>query len=100
LTWQEQWWPLPGLAGLTWANAGAAVYISQIDNTLTLSLLAPQPIQGKITVLAGDSPLFSQPFSANPARPTQWTFPAPGQPLKLQLTAEDGAVILDYQVTF
>ncbi len=95
--WQEGWWPLPGLGGLTWANANAAIHVSQSGDAYTLSLLPAHPITGKITILSGQTPLLQEAVSAAPNAPGRWTWPASPPPTHLQLTAEDGSTLLDYQ---
>jgi hypothetical protein len=93
LTWQESWWPLAGLDGLTWANEHAAIYLGQSE----VSLLVPRPTRGIITVLAGQTPILNEPFAADPAAPLRWDFSTPTQPIQVQLLAEDGTILLDYQ---
>jgi hypothetical protein len=98
VAWQEQWWPLPGLGGLTWANAKAAIHLSQEDGQYTLSLLASRPTQGKISVLAGATPLLNDTFTANPISASRWTFAALAQPSQIQVLDQAGAILLDYQL--
>jgi hypothetical protein len=93
IEWRERWWPLAGLGGLTWANEQAAIYLSQTG----VSLLVPRAARGTITVLAGETTLLSQPFSAGPAAALHWSFTVPTRPVHVQIAEETGAILLDYQ---
>ncbi len=98
LAWQEQWWPLAGLGGLTWANQYAAIHVGQEGEEYTLSLLAVRPTRGKIVLLSGQTPLLSEPFTADPAAPLQWHFPSSAEPTQVQFTDEAGNLLLDYKI--
>ncbi len=98
LQWQESWWPLAGLGGITWANQHAAIHIDQTGDTFELSLLVPQPRHGKVTVLAGQSPILTESFSANPAEPLRWDFSLSDRdtPIRVKLEDDSGTPLLDY----
>ncbi len=96
LSWQESWWPLAGLGGLTWANNQAALHARREGDSLRLSLLLARPGRGTIKVLAGETSLLAEPFTANPAHPLEWTLTASGQPVRIQVIAESGEIGLDY----
>jgi hypothetical protein len=91
--WRERWWPLAGLGGLTWANEHAAIHLGQTS----VSLLVSRPIGGTITVLAGETAILSQSFTADPATPLRWNFAAAPEPVRVQLADEAGTILLDYQ---
>jgi len=93
IEWRERWWPLAGLGGLTWANEHAAIHLHQTS----LSLLVSRPLGGTITVLAGETTVLTQPFTADPATPLRWEFAAPAQPVQVQVADESGTILLDYQ---
>ena len=97
LQWQENWWPLAGLAGLTWANQHAAIFLSQNNDGNTLSVLVSQPQQGTLTVVAGDTVLITESFSGDPAKPLHWNFAASDMPTRIQLTDDAGVTLLEYQ---
>jgi hypothetical protein len=96
LQWQESWWPLPELGGITWANRNAALHVEQSDNTGRLSLMVPHPQQGRLTLLAGERQILSEPFAASPAKPRRWDFSAPTEPIWIKLTDDSGEPLLDY----
>jgi hypothetical protein len=90
--WRERWWPLAGLGGLTWANQHAAIYLGQNE----VSLLVARPLWGTIRLLAGETPILAETFTADPASPLRWRFTPPAQPVRVQLLDQAGAILLDY----
>lgn len=95
LAWQESWWPLPGLGGLTWANRQAAIYLSRTGEEANLSVLVPHPTTATLTIRAKDDILLTESFSATPNIPRHWQLPPPADPLCIRL-AEGGTILLDY----
>jgi hypothetical protein len=98
LQWQESWWPLAGLGGITWANRQAAIHVDQTGDTYELSLLVPRPRPGKVTVLAGRSPILTESFSADPAEPLHWDFSLSDTdtPIRVKLEDDSGTPLLNY----
>jgi hypothetical protein len=95
LGWQESWWPLPRLGGLTWATDRAAIYLDQNGEGYTLTALVSRPTQGVIQVWSGEDLVLNQAFSANPATLLRWDFADAG-PIHIQIT-DDELILLDYQ---
>ncbi len=100
LQWQEHWWPLAGLGGITWANQRAAIYVNRSNNTYELSTLVSRSRQVTLTVLAGETPIFTESFAANPARPWQGQFPVSDKPIRIQLMDDSGTSLLNYQLSY
>jgi hypothetical protein len=95
LQWQESWWPLAELGGITWANEHAAIHLRQSSDTYHLSLLVSRPQQGKLIVSAGETTILTESFSADPAIPLQLDFAISDTPVRVQII--DGNVtLLDY----
>ena len=97
LGWQERWWPLAGLGGLTWANDNAAIHLTQAGDTYTLSALVSQPTQGRLIILSGGTTVLSEPFSAEPAEVVRWQFSAPAGGVHVRLVDGRGRILLEYQ---
>ncbi len=97
LQWQESWWPLAGLGGISWANEHAAIALHQNEDEAetTLSLLAARPLAGTLTVRAGDEPLLSEPFQADPSTPLSWNFTTE-QPVTIDITNTNNTILLTY----
>jgi hypothetical protein len=96
--WQESWWPLAGLGGLTWADQDAAIFLSQNGaEDYTISLLVSHARPGTLVVLNEQgTPLFTTPFTADPAASQQWSFTTPNRPAQVQIK-DDNSILLNYQ---
>jgi hypothetical protein len=95
LQWQESWWPLAGLGGITWANEHAAIHLRQSSDTYHLSLLVSRPRQGKLIVSAGETTVLIESFSADPAIPLQLDFAISDTPVRVQII-DSNVTLLDY----
>ncbi|MEM7346099.1 MAG: DUF5107 domain-containing protein, partial [Chloroflexota bacterium] len=97
LQWQEQWWPLAQLGGLTWANQQVAIDVTQHeDDTTTLSALFSQPTQGQLIISADDSPVLAESFNGRPDTPLRWDFSTKTIPLHIQIIDDTDGILLDY----
>ena len=96
LHWQESWWPVAGLGGVTWANEHAAIYLTQHSDTYSLTALTTRPRSGSVTVWAGETSILTESFTATPATPLTWNFAAPTQPVRMRLSDDNGATLLEY----
>ncbi len=98
LSWQESWWPVTGLGGITQVTDRVAIYLRQIGGSYTLSALMSQPTQGSVQISARGVPLFAKTFSADPARPAHWNFSALNKPVKIQFLDNNGTRLLTYLI--
>jgi hypothetical protein len=96
LSWEESWWPVARLGGITQATGRVAIYLSQIGDSYTLSALMSQPTQGKLQVSARGVPLFSKTFSADPATLLHWNFSAANEPINIQFLDNNETKLLAY----
>jgi hypothetical protein len=92
LSWQEQWWPLAQLGGLTWATEHAAVHLTG-DN---LSVLVSTPTQGRLQIRAGNQILLDEAFTAEPTTPLSW--PLPATATTVEILNQAGQSLLSYQI--
>ncbi len=99
VAWQESWWPLAHLGGLTWANRAAALHVAQADGEYTLSLLVSRPRQGELSILSGQAILLSEQLSADPAEPVRRQVPAASGPIQIQFKDTSGQVLLEHVYT-
>jgi hypothetical protein len=95
LQWQESWWPLAGLGGITWANKHAAIFVSQDNNDYNLALMVAYPLAGTLRVLAGNKTILTKPFRTSPSTPLHWEF-VTDEPITIQITDNPGNIILEY----
>jgi hypothetical protein len=98
LQWQESWWPVAGLGGITWANKDAAIHLDQTDDAYRLALLVSQPQPVTLTVLAAGEPILNESVAADPAQPVQWNFNASAKPDRIKMTDENNVTLLEYEV--
>jgi hypothetical protein len=98
LSWQETWWPLAGLAGLTWATDSAAIDLTQTGDDVTLSALVSRPLAGQVRVTGpDDAVLLDEPFDGQPQQALNWHFGAVEGPLSIELTDSSGHVLLNQE---
>ncbi len=99
VTWQETWWPLAGLPGLTWATDSAAIHLQQSGTDYTLSALLSRPVSGRLRVMtAAGETLLNQPFDGEPQQPLTWQFDAAAAPLSIEFTDSSGSLLLNYEM--
>jgi hypothetical protein len=96
LTWQEQWWPLAGLPGLTWATPQVALSVSPTETGYELAALFARPQHGQLSLSAAGVTLLEEPFGAGPDRPEQWSVNQPSESLSIRFSDDQGQVLLDY----
>ena len=94
--WQESWWPLAALGGITWANQAAAIYLGQNGHTHHLALLAANPRRVTVTVMAGEKLVLTETVSVAPDKPLRWDFKALEGPISVKIASPDGSLLLDY----
>jgi hypothetical protein len=97
LGWREQWWPLAGLPGLTWATERVAIAVERAGSSVTLSALVAQPTTGQVRISTGDSIILRKDFSASPAEPMRWQFSAESGPIDIEFIDSTETVLLTYQ---
>ena len=96
LAWEEGWWPLTGLGGLTWATESAAIHLIPANAQQALLAQFSRPTEGTITIKVGETTVLNEPFSADPASPLRWQFEAQGKPIQIQIVDVDGTVLLSF----
>lgn len=98
LGWQETWWPLAQLSGLTWATEQVAIHITPTADgeDKTLTALVSQPMQGTVQVTADQNIVLTESFSATPSIPNQWRIPATDTTLTIQFFDAGGNTLLSY----
>ncbi len=96
--WQESWWPVAGLGGLTWANSQATIHLAENDGGYTLTVLGARSIQGRLTVTAGDTDVMNEIVSLNPTDLLNFTFEATNTPVIVRLIDNDNNLLLEYIV--
>jgi hypothetical protein len=96
LAWQEQWWPVAGLGGLTWATKDVAMYLNRAGDNDALAAVVSQPRQGRVRASTATNVLLDETFSARPHAPLQWHWTAPSESIKIEFSDSAGALLLEY----
>jgi hypothetical protein len=102
ITWDEIWYPVAGLGGLTYATAGGAIHLSPAGNGLRVAIFPTQPLRGRLAVTVPGTEPALRDVAISPAAPFSETFPytasSPARgAVTVALTDEDGREILSYR---
>jgi hypothetical protein len=87
VSWQEIWYPVAGIGGVTHATAAAALYLAPEPGALRVNLFPTTPVQGEIRItLPGAAPV-AKPVNISPAQPFSEALPLPaGAPARDEIT--------------
>ena len=96
LEWQEQWWPLAELNGLTWVNQHVALSAIPADQVYEVSALFTRSQQGEFIILVNEKPILTETFSIEPNVPLRWRFDRVSDPARIQFIDDTGLTLLDY----
>jgi hypothetical protein len=95
-SWTEQWYPVHGLGGLTFANRVAALRLVEADGIVETRVAVPAEFTGRARLLAGEQVVGEWPLTIYPGQVFRatWLRPADngGAPV-LQMIGGDGAVV-------
>ncbi len=100
LQWQESWWPVAGLKGITWATSQMAIYLTKEAGRYTLSALVSRPMEGEVVVLADDRPIFTNSFAADPTTLLKWQFASVDGPVQILITDNREVPVLEYAPSY
>jgi len=102
VSWQEMWYPVAGIGGVTHATAAAALHLAPEPGALRVSLFPTTPVQGEIRIaLPGAAPIVKT-VSTSPAQPFSEAIPLPaGAPdrgdVSVTLVNTQGKTIYEYR---
>lgn len=101
LTWQETWFPVAGIGGITHAEAAGALHLAGTGSSLQLGLFVVRPVNGRLLVELQDQPVWQETVAVGPAQPLRRTLSLEGWPsagrLSVTLLDQDGSTVLTYQ---
>ena len=91
VSWQEMWYPVAGIGGVTHTTAAAALHLAPESGALRVSLFPTTPVQGEIRIaLPGAAPI-AKPVNISPAQPFSEAIPLPaGAPARGDVRGEPG----------
>lgn len=99
-TWQETWYPVAGIGGVSYADGSGALHVSRAGDQLTVGVFAVRPVQGRVEVAVAGQAILDEPVTISPAQPWQRSLTvsdaAAGARVAVRLFDQSGAVVLNY----
>lgn len=98
-SWTEQWYPVHGLGGLSFANRGAALRLVEAQGVVEARVAVPAAFEGRVVLLAGEQVVGEWPVTIYPGQVFRATWPRPaevGGAARLRLVGGDGAIVAEY----
>jgi hypothetical protein len=97
-SWTEQWYPLSGLGGLSYANRVAALRLVEEGGVVEVAVGVPTAFTGRAQLFAGDNLVGEWPLTIVPGQVFRGTWSRPadnGGAAVLRLLGQDGAVVAE-----
>ncbi len=102
-TWQETWFPVAGIGGVSTADGNGAVYLAPAAGGLAVGLFPRQPITGRVVLTIDEGEVLAQDVTLDPAQPffqlVETGDLAAGQRASVTLFDQDGTSVLHYELT-
>jgi hypothetical protein len=99
-SWQETWFPVAGIGGISYANGNGAVHLQQAAGGIEVGVFSIKSTTGRLALSAGGQPLLDETLTVGPAQPFYRILPAANLPgagdLSLTLFDAAGQPILEY----
>lgn len=99
-TWQETWYPVAGIGGVSYADGSGAVHVSRAGDQLAVGVFPVRPVQGRMEVAVAGQAIVDEPVTISPAQPWQRSLTvsdaAAGARVAVRLFDQGGAVVLNY----
>jgi hypothetical protein len=102
VSWQEVWYPVAGIGGVTHATTAAALHLAPEPGAVRVSLFPTAPVQGEVRIaLPGAAPNV-KPVNISPAQPFSEAIPLPaGAPdrgeVSVTLFDAQGKTVYEYR---
>ncbi len=94
--WQETWYSINGLGGLSAANAQVALWLTRRNGTVRVSALTIRPISGQVVLLLDGQPVADWPAAMAPGQPFSADYAAnPMGSWSVQVLDGRGVVLLN-----
>ncbi|MCB0254875.1 MAG: DUF5107 domain-containing protein [Anaerolineae bacterium] len=102
-TWQETWFPVAGIGGVSTADGNGAVYLAPAADGLTVGIFPRQAVTGRVVLTVDDAEVLAQDVTLSPAEPLRQVVPTPslasGQHAAVTLFDQGGTAVLHYELT-
>jgi hypothetical protein len=100
-TWQETWFPVAGIGGVSYADGSGAVWTARQGDTLTVGLFPVRAVQGRVVVAVAGQTILDEPATIDPAQPWRRDLTLAGVPeserVAVQLLDQSGALVINYE---
>ncbi len=98
-TWQETWFPVAGIGGVSYADGNGALSVRQQGDGLAVGLFPVRAVAGRIEISADGRVIFDEPVAISPDRPYLRTAPgaAAGQRINVRLFDQSGVPVINYE---
>lgn len=99
-TWQESWFPVAGIGGVSYADGSGAVHLAPSAAGLEAGVFSVRPTVGRVVLTVDGQAVLDEPATVDPAHPWRRTVPAASLPAagrgRLILFDASGSPVLDY----
>jgi uncharacterized protein YraI len=80
LTWQESWFPVAGIGGVSYADGSGAVHVAPTAAGLDVGIFVVRPATARVRVTVDDRIVLDEPATVQPAQPWRRIVPASSLP--------------------
>ena len=102
-TWQETWFPVAGIGGVSTANGNGAIYLATEIDGLTVGVFSRRALSGRIVVTVEGQVRLEEDIAISPEQPYRASItglpPLSGQHINATMFDQDGNPVLHYEKT-
>ena len=80
LSWQETWFPVAGIGGISYADGNGAVHLRRRTDGLEVGVFPIKSVAGRLRVTIGGQSLLDEDVTIGPAQPFHQVLPGAGLP--------------------
>ena len=99
-SWQETWFPVAGIGGVSYADGNGAVHLRKTMYGLEVGVFPIRSVAGRLLVAVDGQPILEEDVTVGPAQPFHRVLPASGLPatgtVSVTLFDADSKPVLDY----
>jgi uncharacterized protein YraI len=99
-SWQETWFPVAGIGGVSYADGNGAAHLRMKADGLEVGVFPIKPVAGRLVVSVGGQPIFDEAVAIGPAEPFHKTVPVSALSIAgevaVTLFGTDAQPVLDY----
>jgi uncharacterized protein YraI len=99
-TWQETWYPVAGIGGVSTADGSGALNLSQAGGRLAVGLFPVRALQGRIEIAADGQVIVDEPAAISPAQPWRRDLALVGgtaERVAVRFFDQSGALVLNFE---